>query len=89
VRSPPAPGAQVTIYGKQLSSDCSLDATVNGRPIELNNLLPQPNGFRGLLLYRDISQSRGLGPGIWKCTWRSPVQASARAGRVGYIYFDE
>ena len=52
---PAGAGVLVTIYGNQLSSDCSLDATVNGRPIELNNLLPQPKGFRGLLLYRDIS----------------------------------
>jgi len=85
---PAGAGVLVTIYGNQLSSDCSLDATVNGRPIELNNLLPQPKGFRGLLLYRDISNrevsARHLevhlavsGPGL------------GPRGPIGYIYFDE
>ena len=85
---PAGSGVQVTIYGNQLSSDCSLDATVNGRSIELNNLLPQPKGFRGLLMYRDISNrqvsARHLevhlavsGPGI------------GPRGPIGYIWFVE
>jgi hypothetical protein len=85
---PSGAGVSVTIFGNQLTSDCSLDATVNGRSIELNNLLPQRNGFRGLLLYRDISNrevsARHLevhlvveGPGI------------GRRGPIGYIRFVE
>jgi hypothetical protein len=85
---PAGAGVSVTIFGNQLSSDCSLDATVNGRSMELNNLLPQRNGFRGLLMYRDISNrevsARYLevhlvveGPGI------------GRRGPNGYIWFVE
>jgi hypothetical protein len=85
---PAGAGVPVTIRGNQLTSDCSLDATVNGGSIELNNLLPDRNGFRGLLLYRDISNrevsARHLevhlvvdGPGF------------GSRGPIGYIRFVE
>jgi len=85
---PAGAGVPVTIYGNQLSGDCSLDATVNGRSIELNNLLPQRNGFRGLLMYRDIA-NREVSARYLEVHLVVDGPNFGPRGPIGYIWFVE
>ncbi len=47
-------GSRVFISGPQLSRDCRIEAQVNGRSSELNNVHFHDNRFEGLLMHRDV-----------------------------------
>jgi hypothetical protein len=47
-------GQRVTIWGPTLGAGCRIEAQVNGRDIELNNVMFQGRQYQGLLMYRDI-----------------------------------
>ena len=47
-------GTRVSIYGKKLSKDCSIDSQVDGSSVQLNNPMFINGHFEGLLMRRDI-----------------------------------
>ena len=81
-------GVSVMIRGNQLTADCGLDATVNGRSIELNNLLPERNGFRGLLMYRDLA-NREVSARYLEVHLVVQGPKVGPRGPIGYIWFVE
>ncbi len=48
-------GKRVTIWGKALGAGCRIETQINGRDIELNNVLFLDRRYEGLLMYRDIN----------------------------------
>ena len=54
----PAYGTRLTISGPKLSADCRIEAQVNRRPIELDNVLFKKRYFEGKLMNRDINYRR-------------------------------
>lgn len=51
---PAGAGVEVSVRGPLLTAQCTLEASVNGGPIELHNVFPADKHLRGLVLYRDI-----------------------------------
>jgi hypothetical protein len=53
----PDAAQRVKIWGPGLPADCRIEAQVNGRPVELNNVHYLNKQYEGLLLNRDIGNS--------------------------------
>ena len=51
---PDGAGIPVTIFGRELTPECKPSATVDGREVELMNVMAQQRQIRSLLLYRDF-----------------------------------
>ena len=53
---PEGGGVPVSVLGHRLTADCTPEATVNGVPVELYNVVPQHKKLQALLLFRDFGR---------------------------------
>ena len=71
-------GTRVSIYGKKLNKDCSIESQVDGSSVQLNNLMFSNGHFEGLLMRRDISY-RSVSPRYVE------VKVSIRGPGIGQV----